>query len=114
MSEPVKYISVDVREFVKCEITHLEQKMNITNSKNDEALRSAKDEMNRRLEGMNEFRNQLEKQAGTFISRDEYTAAEKLVNAKIDSISKMVYIGVGILIVVQIAIGIVLNFIPTK
>ena len=112
MSEPVKYISVDVREFVKCEITHLEQKMNITHIKNDEALRSAKDEMNRRLESMNEFRNQLEKQANTFISRDEYEPKHELVNQKVDSISKMVYIGVGILIVVQIAIGLVLHFMP--
>jgi len=112
MGEPVKYISVDVREFVKCEITHLEQKMNITHIKNEEALKAAKDDMNRRLEGMNGFQRQIDNQTKTFISRDEYEVKHQLVNHRIEGLSKMVYIGVGILIVVQVAIGIVLNFIP--
>ena len=112
MGEPEKYININIREFVHSEVDHLEQKMNITHLKNDEALRSAKDEMNRRLEGMNEFRKQLEKQTVTFLSREEYEAKHQLINHKIEGLSKMVYIGVGILIVVQIAIGVVLHFMP--
>ena len=36
-----------------------------------DSIKTAKIEMDRRLEGMNEFRNQLEKQAGDFVNKAE-------------------------------------------
>ncbi len=114
MSEPEKYINVNIRDFVHSEVNHLEEKMIITNAKNDEALKSAKGEMERRLEGMNEFREQLDRQATTFISRSEYDVKHENIVQKIDSISKMVYIGVGILVVVQVVIGIVIDLIAKQ
>ena len=37
----------------------------------NKSIKTAKIEMDRRLEGMNEFRAQLEKQTGTFVDRNE-------------------------------------------
>ena len=46
----------------------------------NESVRVAKEEMERRLEGMNEFRAQLESQAQTFIARPELRLEiEKLI-----------------------------------
>jgi len=39
---------------------------------NDKATQLAYDSMNKRLEGMNEFRDQLKDQASRFITRDEF------------------------------------------
>ena len=47
---------------------------------NKEAIQVAKEEMERRLEGMNEFRAQLSSQAATFVSRVELRLeVEKLI-----------------------------------
>lgn len=46
----------------------------------NEATRIAKDDMDRRLEGMNEFRATLQDQASRFVIRSEYNSAhERLV-----------------------------------
>jgi hypothetical protein len=48
-------------------------------SESEKALRIATAEMNRRLEGMNEIRSQLDRQASTFVSRDALDGvAEKM------------------------------------
>jgi hypothetical protein len=47
----------------------------------DRATRLATDTMERRLEGMNEFRAQLKDQAGTFVSRAELEAFKAIVDA---------------------------------
>ncbi|MBV6343791.1 hypothetical protein, partial [Candidatus Magnetobacterium casense] len=55
------------------------QKMDIRFDAQDKALEKATQEMDRRLEGMNEFRRQLDMQAGTFATRTELKAeADKL------------------------------------
>lgn len=51
-----------------------------------EAKEIAYTEMQRRLEGMNEFRRQLDSQANTFVTKDELAAME----ARIDGESKLV------------------------
>jgi hypothetical protein len=45
----------------------------------DKATRVAKLEMDRRLEGMNEFREQLNRQAGQFATKDALDAVDKRV-----------------------------------
>ena len=64
-------------------------------------------ELNRRLEGMNEFRNAFKDQNHNFTTRVEFDAKLLLVDSKIEGLQKLVYIGIGILIVVQIMIGFV-------
>ena len=47
----------------------------------DKALKLASSNMERRLEGMNEFREDLRNQAATFVSRTECEAHRKLIDA---------------------------------
>ena len=49
---------------------------------------AARREMERRLETMNEFREQLNKQAATFITRDMYDSRHDAVCAKINALEK--------------------------
>jgi predicted nucleic acid-binding Zn-ribbon protein len=61
-------ISKDKLEDVKETVIALE--VEVTSIR--EAIKIAKDTVDTRLEGMNEFRNQLKDQASTFIPRSEY------------------------------------------
>lgn len=61
-----------------------------------------------RMKGMNEFRAQLKDQAGTFITREQVETKLQLQEFKIETLQKLVYIGMGILIILEI----VVRFIP--
>ena len=55
-------------------------KMNLRFEANEKQIELAKEDMERRLEGMNEFRAQLTAQANTFLSRPEaQLQIEKLI-----------------------------------
>ena len=65
---------------IESELKALCAKMNIRFESNEKQIELAKQEMERRLEGMNEFRAQLSNQAGTFLSRTEaQLQLEKLI-----------------------------------
>jgi hypothetical protein len=54
--------NVSLKEYVESRLIDLEKSIKLANT-----------ELNRRLEGMNEFRSQLKDQASSFITRPEYT-----------------------------------------
>ena len=56
---------------VEAELKALCTKLDLRFNASDKAIDAAKEDMERRLEGMNEFRAQLSSQANTFISRTE-------------------------------------------
>jgi DNA-binding transcriptional MerR regulator len=55
----------------------------------DKALEAAKEELERRLESMNEFREQLEAQSRTFLTREYYESRHTALAQKIDNVDKM-------------------------
>jgi hypothetical protein len=82
----------------------------------DQALQEAKRDMDRRLEGMNEFRAEIERVQATFLRRDEYTIShtglEKRLNDSEDAsdkrmraLERLVWIGVGIALVINLMAG---------
>jgi hypothetical protein len=54
------------------------------------ALEVAKEDMERRLQSMNEFRAQLTSQAATFITKDGYTSEHKILENKIDDMKSWI------------------------
>ena len=76
------------------------------------AMDKAETVMNIRLNSMNEFRAQLSDQASTFLTRDNYEVNHKLLETKIESLQKIVWTGIGMLLIVQIAVQIAMHFIP--
>jgi hypothetical protein len=67
---------------------HLKTLINLKTESIERATNIAKAEVDRRLEGMNEFREQLKEQTGTFITKEEHGEITKQ-NASM----KSVYIG---------------------
>ena len=102
-------ISIDEKKYIDGRFREFEKRQKIIDAKNHEAMVEAKKEMDRRLEGMNEFRAQLTEQTRTFIRRDEYQLSEKLINQKYDTLSKIVYIGVGMLIILEVILNIIIK-----
>jgi Rad3-related DNA helicase len=97
-------VSVDIRLFIKDEVKHLEDKIKLNTEGTERALEIATKEMERRLEGMNEFREQLEKQTRTFLTKEEYELKHQLMQQKLNIISKIVYIGIGVVIVLELVL----------
>ena len=61
----------------------------------------AKEDMERRLEGMNEFRTQLKDQTATFINRGEYDTKHQLLLDSLNNLSKIIYMGLGGVLVLE-------------
>ena len=66
----------------------------------EKAIERAKSSMDQRLEGMNEFRRQLDGQAKTFASIERVNGLEKLIALN----TKAIFIGIGIMIALQFII----------
>jgi len=96
-------ITVDCKDYFNDKFTELERRIAIMNEANKQALAVAHSDLDRRLEGMNEFRAQLTRQASTFISRELHDQDIRVMQVKIESNSKLLYVGLGILMALQIA-----------
>jgi uncharacterized coiled-coil protein SlyX len=82
-----------------------------TETKTDRALEKAETEMNRRLLGMNEFREQLNMQTKSFITYDTYNANHKILEVKIEAIQKIVWGGLAVIAFLAFAIPLIIKFI---
>jgi glucose-6-phosphate isomerase len=80
-----------------------------------EAVKTANTEMNRRLEGMNEFRSELQRNALTYLTRSEYNFHHADLEKRLEdfadtsdkrfrSIERLVYVGMGAAFVINTAI----------
>lgn len=64
--------NITLKEYFESKISELESQFNIKISALEKATIVAATAMEKRLEGMNEFRDQLRDQTGTFVTRPEY------------------------------------------
>lgn len=81
---------------------HFEKICNEKMCAQKEALSLARESLEKRLEHMNEFRSQLSEQSITFMTKDIYEARHKELTSKIESIEKIVYIGMGMCAVIEL------------
>jgi len=66
----------------------MEKAYNLMFESVEQATELARTQMEARLEGMNEFREQLKDQASKFVTREELESKVSLLNAEIKSTSK--------------------------
>ena len=76
------------------------------------ALDKSEQTVNNRLVTINEYREQLKDQANTFVTSVVLEARLKIIDTKTDIIQRIVYIGIGVFIVLQIAMQVLMRFIP--
>ena len=69
-----------------------------------ESVEASKIANDKRLDSMNELRSQLNNQAETFLTTEVYKIESKTLSDKVDTLSKTVYIGLGVWIVLQVII----------
>ena len=73
---------ISFKKYVDLKIKCLDEKIDTHVKYTQDAVATAKTENDRRLEGMNEFRAQLEKQAITFVTTDVFQAQSRLVTER--------------------------------
>jgi len=76
------------------------------------ALDKAETVITLRLNGMNEFREQLREQAGTFITTPVYDVNHKLLEAKIEALQKIIWTGIGMVVILQVVLQIAMRYLP--
>ena len=82
---------VTLKEYFDAQIENVKQ-----------ATELARESMEKRLDGMNEFRDTLKDQAGKFITRQEYEDKHKSLEDRQDRTERLVWVGVGIVATVEI------------
>ena len=80
----------------------------------EKALLLGYTELRERLEGMNNFRDQLEEQTKHFITFDLYNANYKSLEAKIEAMQKIVWGGLAIVSFLVFAIPLLMHFLDKK
>lgn len=83
-------------------INELDKRMNLQLQSQEKTTELASNELKARLHAMNEFREQLKEQNSTFITRESYELNMRVIEAKIETLQKMVYIGIGIVLVLEV------------
>jgi hypothetical protein len=78
---------VTLKEYLEARL----EAINLASKKNDDAV-------NVRLEHMNEFRKQIQDERSFFLTKDHYENCHQYLENKIDSLTKLVYIGLGLVI----------------
>ena len=106
-------MTISLKEYFDLKFKELGKQLALRDSLTDKALIKAEESLNMRLEGMNEFRAQLTKQATEFVTHIEFNKSLEKINTefngyiekletKIDMLMKIAYVGIGIMLVLQI------------
>jgi hypothetical protein len=90
-------------------LARLETKVCLKFDEMDKALVLSREIMERRLAGMNEFQKRMDRLEGSFATRDNMQILENLVNEKVSKsefqiVQRAVWIGIGAVVVLQIAL----------
>ena len=113
-----KFININVRDYINEKVAELDARWDIVQKRNIESIIAAEKTMDRRLEGMNEFRAQLDKQTRTFVTRDDLTATNRLIDERLytitdkhDKLSRIVNIGIGAALILEIVLNVIVYFV---
>jgi hypothetical protein len=87
-------------------ITTLEERFQA----NNEALGIARGEIDRRLEGMNELRMQIDRERGMYITHEKYEAKHEILTNSVRSLEKFQYMAMGALLAIQVLIGFLMRY----
>ena len=85
--------NISLKEFITDKFQTLEKNMDLSRIS-----------MDKRLDGMNEFRQQLKDQNGTFITKTDYEGRHQTLETKIEGLEKIVYVGLGVCMAIEFAL----------
>jgi len=93
----MKKETVDIKDYVDILVASIR-----------EAVSLAYASMEKRLDGMNEFRDTLKDQAGRFVNRDEMEAKLEIIRKDVLMLQKIVWMGMGGMVVLQLLLKFVI------
>ena len=108
LKEYFDYAMYTLKEKFEDDLHNMDEKHTIIVTNNKDTLNAAKESMERRLNGMNQIREQLNDQAKTFLRIDTFESKHELILNKVESLQKIVWAGVGIVLFIQVIIGVVI------
>lgn len=94
--------SVSLRDYFDVRLLSVERSTELALANVEHATKLAADSLEKRLDSMNEFRDQLKTQAGTFLTKESSESKIQILETKIESLQKIVYVGLGIFIVLEV------------
>jgi len=97
---------VTLREFMLVQLEAVEERFAQFIRYSEDRLSRTEKDLERRLEGMNEFRAQLEKQTRNFVTREYYETKHELIERRITELEKLRNVREGQLTMVVAMAGI--------
>ena len=101
MTEPTNKNTIDrlarLETCVNLKFVELDKALTLARDLARDERENTKVELDRRLEGMNQFQKRMDRLEGTFATQKELQA-----------LSKIIYIGIGIVLAIQFLFGVVL------
>jgi CRISPR/Cas system CMR subunit Cmr6 (Cas7 group RAMP superfamily) len=100
LKEYFDFAMYTLKEKMEDDMKAMDERHLIIIEKDEKSVATAKESMEHRMEGMNEFRQQLGDQAKTFVSKAEL----KIIENDIKTLTRLVYIGVGLCVAIEIGL----------
>jgi hypothetical protein len=67
----------------------------------------AKETIEHRMEGMNQFQKRIDRLEASFATKDDISYTKKIFDDKYDTLARLVYIGVGLVLAAQVALHVI-------
>jgi len=82
-------------------LVKLETKTYMKFSEMDRALDLAREGLEHKLEGMNQFQKRMDKLENTFATKDELSESKDRFRKELETVQKFVWIGLGIILAIE-------------
>jgi hypothetical protein len=103
-----------LHEYFDRVVSDNEDKLLLAIKKDEEAVKTAKESMEHRLDNLNHVYAQMNQESANYLKKDIFDVSHKLVEQKIEGLQKLVYVGLGVWLVLQVIISISLLLIFKK
>ena len=101
---------VTLRDYVDLQIESVRRDMMMSERNQEIALNKAATATDYRLENMNEFRASLRDQTASYMTRNEYEGKHYSLQQEIKSLQRIVYMGLGGVVVLQFILSVLLPY----
>ena len=102
LKEYMDFAMFSLKEKFEDDTHYLDEKFMTITKKDEEAVKTAKDSMEHRLDNLNHVYAQMHEAQDEYLKKEIFEVSHRLIEQRVDSVSRLVYIGVGICITAEI------------
>lgn len=93
-----------LKEYTDFAMYTLDEKFMTITKKDEEAVKTAKDSMEHRLDNLNHIYAQMKEAQDEYLKKEIFEVSHRLIEQRVDALARLVYIGVGICVAVELLI----------